>query len=46
MNIVKSTGMVFLCIAIVNVALAGSPIVTGMLVLAGVWVYLIGGLSG
>jgi len=46
MNIVKKAGLVFLAIAGINIATAGSLFVTVPLVIAGAWVFLLGGLSG
>jgi hypothetical protein len=46
MNIVKKAGLEFLTIAGINIATAGSLFVTLPLVVAGVWVFLLGGLSG
>ena len=46
MNIVKKAGFFMLLIAGANIATGGSLLVTVPLVIAGVWVFLIGGLSG
>ena len=46
MNIVKKAGFFMLVLAGVNVATAGSLFVTVPLAFVGVWVFLLGGLSG
>ena len=45
MNIVKKAGFLMLVLASINVIAAGSLFVTVPLVIAGAWIYLIGGLS-
>jgi len=45
MNIVKQAGLAILVIAGISVYTGGSLFVTVPLVIAGVWVFLIGGLS-
>jgi len=44
-NIVKKAGFFMLLVAGANIATSGSLFVTVPLVIAGVWVYLLGGLS-
>lgn len=46
MNIVKQAGVFMLLMAVVNIATAGSLLVSIPLTLIGMWVFLLGGLSG
>jgi len=45
-NVVKQAGLGLIVLASINMIAAGTLFVTVPLVIAGVWVFLIGGLSG